>query len=121
MNKKNIEISSWIFPVLLYFIYPEVGGIFLLLKIFFTVLKGLKKSSLLNRDSSFEEIDSISKNLEPHEIDFSHDHTYNKSKRKNTNTFETEIHVRCPICHANNFVNQIPTECEYCGNQIVKV
>jgi hypothetical protein len=128
MNIKRSEITSWIFPIILYFIYPEVGTVFIIIKVVFTVLKVLKKGMNLDKKSSFDQDDYQTKEIKPHDIDFSHDHDYNDNKssssynkRTKTTSFDTEIHVRCPICDANNYIDKIPTECEYCGNQIVKI
>ncbi len=128
MNRQRAEITNWIFPVILYFIYPEIGGILLLLKIFFKIIKGLKNYSKSNRNTPFEEDNSQLNEIKPHDIDFSHDHDYNDNTssvssnyNKNSSSFDTEINVRCPVCNANNFINKIPTECEYCGNQILKI
>lgn len=128
MNIKRSEITSWIFPIILYIIYPQVGSVFIALKVILTLLKVLKKTSYAYRDTSIEQRNSQANEIKPHEIDFSHDHTsnsnpYGESRKNNKKTkiFDTEINVRCPVCNANNYVDELPTECEYCGNKIVEI
>ncbi len=120
MNKKNTEIGSWIIPLVLFFIVPEVGTFFIVIKVVSTVIKGLKKAES-NNNSPFNQAREQNE-IKPHNINFSHDHgNYGNNRNKTkTSSFDTEINVRCPICSASNFTNKLPTTCEYCGSQITK-
>lgn len=127
MNKKSAEISSWILPIVLYFVLPDVGRIFIIIKVISTILRGLKKKSSLSNNSSFQQSKSEFGDIKPHNMDFSHDHDFNDESSRGSsnstikvNTFDSEIDVRCPICNASNFINTLPSKCEYCGSQIVK-
>lgn len=125
MKKSNTAISGWIFPIVLYFIVPEIGGVFLIIKIVVSVLKAVNKTSS-NRNPQFTNPESQTNEIIPHDIDFSHDHnpyTVNESTitNKPSKVFETEMDIRCPSCNASNYVKKLPSTCEYCGNQIRKI
>lgn len=135
-NKSQHPIN-WLVPIILLFTVPPVG---IILLVFRFISLAAQQVNQKNPDGSYRSIedrikDSIQKAstprenvVKPHGMDFSHDHEptdrniYNtRSRSKKTEKFETEVMVRCPICKANNFVTHLPSECEYCGNQIVKL
>lgn len=121
MSKNQMSLGSWVIPIILLFIFPEVGGVFIFFKVLTLILGNINKKPNDKKRIQFEESDS-----EAHDIDFSHDHEpdynrYSSTSNKPKKVFDTETSIKCHTCNAENYVSEIPSECEYCGSLITKI
>lgn len=128
MSMSKIKINSWFIPVVLYFVYPKAGTIFIIIKVIPLALTGLKRKLNFNNNTSYDQKKLEFNEIKHHNIDFSHDHGFNDDSSSSSNNsnikvniFESEKDVRCHICYTSNFVKELPSKCEYFGSQIVKI